>query len=87
MVAPFEISLDTLKMFFTAWVTYRTLLSFTIFPSFSFMFTEPFRFHLIFLPFPTLTLISHFSTSVMSFFMCVICYDAPQSPNHYSESS
>ena len=84
IVAPFEMSLDTLKRCFIAWGTYRTSVSFTIFSSCSFMFTEPFSLHFIFCPFPTVTLISHFSTSVMSFFLCVVCDDALLSTNHSS---
>ena len=62
---------------------YRTLVSFTVCPSFSFMFTDSFRTHFIFWPFTTVTLILNFSTSVMSFFLCAMCDDASMSPNHY----
>ena len=87
IVAPFETSLDTLKILFTAWGAYTTLASFTIFPSCNFMFTEPFITHFVFWPFPTVTLISDFLTYVMSLFLYVMCDDAPMSPNHYSMSS
>ena len=82
-MAPFETSLDTLKRFFTAWGKYRTLVSLTVYPSCRFMFAEPFSSHFIFRPFPTVTLISHFLTSVVSFLLYGLCDDTLLSPNHY----
>ena len=87
IVAPFETILDTLKIFSTDWGTYRTSVSFTVCPYWSFMFTETFRSYFIYWKFPTVTLMLYFSTSVISFFLWVICDDALISPNHYSGSS
>ena len=87
IVAPFKTSLDTLKRFFIAWGMYRNLVSFTICQSCSFIFADTFRSYFIFWPFTTVTLISHFSTSIMPLWLCVICDDVPLSPNHSLGSS
>ena len=86
-VTPFDTSLDTLKRFLTDWGTYRTSVRLTIYLPWILMFNEPFRFHFIFWPFHTVTLISHFSIYVMSLLLYVICDDAPLSPNHSYWSS
>ena len=75
IMAPFDIGLDTLKMLLTAWGKYRTSVIFTVYSNFIFMFTKPFSSHFIFWPFPTVTFISHFSTSAMSFLLYILCND------------
>ena len=86
-MAPFKTSLYTHKRVFTAWGMYMTLVSFNGFPSCNFMFTDIFSSHFIFWPFSTMTLISNFLTSVVSFFLYVEFDDSPLSPNDYLMSS
>ena len=72
IMSPFYRSLDTIKSLLTAWGKYRNLVSFTVYPSCIFIFTNTFRYHLIFWPFPTATLISHFlHMSCLS--SCMLC--------------
>ena len=83
IVAPYDTCLDTLKSFFTDWGPYRTSVSYTVCPSCNFVFTEPFISHFIFWNFLTVTLISHFLTSVMFFFLYVMYDNSLLSLNNY----
>ena len=87
IVAPFDTSLYNFKSLFNYWGTYNTPLRFPVSPPLIFMFTKTFSSHFIFWPFPTVIFISHFSTYVMSFFLYIVCNDAPLSPRHYSRYS
>ena len=70
IVAPFDIILETLKIFLTAWDTYRTSLDLTVSPTCSFIFTVNLRSHFNFCPFFNVTSILHSSILVM-FYSCM----------------
>ena len=66
---------------------YRTFVSFTVSLTFIFMFTETFRSHFIFWPFPNVTLISHILISFVYSFLYAVCNDTLISTSHYLRSS
>ena len=76
IVSPFDMILETIKIFLSAWDTYITSVKLTIYPPCSFIFTLPFSSHFIFCKFPTVTSISNFSTFAITVFFCVMCDDS-----------
>ena len=61
IMAPFDISLETLKIFLTYWANYRTSVNLTVYPSCKLIFTVTYISHFIFFPFTTITSILHYS--------------------------
>ena len=70
IMAPFDISLETLKIFLTSWCKYRTSVNLTVYPPCRLLFTVTYISHFIFFPFTTVTSILRSSTfSCFSLFM------------------
>ena len=72
VMAPFDASLEMLKILFNAWGTYRTFFNFNVYHPCSFIFTVHFSSHFIFWPLPMshqyhiIQYLSYFST-------CILC--------------
>ena len=70
IMAPFDISLETFKIFLTSWVKYKISVKLTVYPPFRLIFTVTYRSHFIFLPFTTVRSILHSSIFHVFFRLC-----------------
>ena len=86
VMAPFDASLEMLKILFNAWGTYRTLFNFNVYHPCSFIFTVHFSSHFIFWPLPMSHQYHIIQYFFIFFYLYPMCNDAPLSPNHYLRS-